>query len=247
MLRGRPDLLYVLALCGLTVRYAAPASADALPVCDTQIRVGGSVYHDREPARSWALMYPAPSARGGVYRPGMHIAAYRIVTIEPRGIVLAREDQQCLLRMKAAVAAQPPPRRGGAAVPKKERKRARAAFTRDELSRGVRSVSPTRFVIDRALLQEALARAPKIARATKVRYVGSRAKPKGLLLRSFPKDGLLRSLGLKPNDVVKTINGFSLVTPDGMLGARALVNKTENLSLIIEREGRPMSLEYRVN
>src|SRR5688572_20294539 len=74
-------------------------SAGRIERCETSIRIGGSVYYEKSPGRSFALLYPAANKRGGVYRPGMRVDAYRLVAIEPRGILLQREDELCWLRL----------------------------------------------------------------------------------------------------------------------------------------------------
>ena len=236
----------LLVACAFT---ASPGFADddksgRIEACETNIRIGGSVYHDRRPMHSWALLYPGASQRGGIYRPGMRVDAYRVVAIEPRGVLLERQAEVCWLRLAPKLES-----RARAPTPKPRAKRWRAprtAFTRDELGRGVQRVQAQRYVVQRSLLREALARAPRIARSTKTRFIGGRTRPKGLMLRSLARGGLLEALGLKRNDVVKTLNGFSLTTPEGMLGARAQLQAAPRLSLSIERRGQPLTLEYRV-
>jgi hypothetical protein len=240
----------ILALCAGAISTTATANAptsSAIEVCDTKIRIGGTVFNAKSPARSWALLYPAPNKRGGVYRRGMQVDAFQLVAIEPRGVLLQREENLCWLRLAPEFE---PPRARGRAEPARSPRRARAqraAFTRDELANGVQEVRPRSYVVQRRLLREALSRAPRIARATRTRFVGSRGRPRGLQLRALARNGLLESIGLRRNDVVKTLNGFSIVTPEGLLGARGQLQQAQRLSLAIERNGTPLTLEYRVN
>jgi hypothetical protein len=241
----------LLALCAGTISSTAAAEASEssmVDVCDTKIRIGGTVFNAKAPARSWALLYPAPNKRGGVYRQGMRVDVYRLVAIEPRGILLQGEEKLCWLRL--APEFEPPRARSRpepARTPRARGRARRAAFTRAELESGVQMVQPRSYVVERSLVREALSRAPRIARATRTRLVGARDRPWGLQLRRLARDGLLVSLGLRRNDVVKTLNGFLLVTPEGVLGARAQVQQAQRLSLAIERNGTPLTLEYRVN
>lgn len=249
-MRSEPRWLQLFMSCVIAAPGSAAANdaaiASRIDTCETQIRIGGSVYHEKKPARSWALLYPPASKRGGVYRPGMRIDAYRVVAIEPRGILLQGRDELCWLRLAPALDSPPARRPPQPARPKRSRT-ASAAFTRDELARGVQKIQAQSYVVQRSLVREALARAPRIARSTRTRFVGSRAQPKGMQLRSLARDGLLESLGLRRADVLKTLNGFSLTTPDGILGARGQVQNAQRLSLSIERKGKALTLEYRID
>jgi general secretion pathway protein C len=218
--------------------------AQRAAVCDTKLRLIATLHDAHRPENSRAVLgLPMPRS-ATLYRSGAQVDDFRLVEVHPRGVRLRRHDSSCWLRIT-------PADRGGASAsarPSKARKRARAKaeFSAHELDSGVEKLGPTSFRVDRVLLKQALERARGIARATRVRYVEHQSRPSGVRLRRIAKDGLLARLGLKRGDTVRTLNGLELTNPSGMLSARVALPTARAVSVVIERDGRPITLEYQI-
>jgi len=102
-----------------------PDGEEPLPMCKTDIRLSGSVYDAARPERSFALFSVKPGVAGALYRAGMWVGDYELVTIEPRGVLLRNRDGVCSLRLvgdpiaRANRPAAPPPARERKAAKKK--------------------------------------------------------------------------------------------------------------------------------
>jgi S1-C subfamily serine protease len=179
-----------------------------------------------------------------LYRSGAQIDDYRLVEIHPRGVRLRRQDSSCWLRITPAARAVAAASARSAKPGK--RSRAKSAFSAHELDSGIQKLGPTSFRVDRGLLKQALGRAQKIGRATRVSYVEHHGRPSGMRLKRIAKNGLLSRLGLKRGDLVRTLNGLSLTDASGMLSARVALPTARTAAVAIERDGRPLTLEYEI-
>lgn len=74
-------------------------SAEVIPWCKTDVRLSGAVYNARHPERSFALVQVRKNEHAGLVRVGSSLGAFRILAIEPRGILLRSTDGQCWLRL----------------------------------------------------------------------------------------------------------------------------------------------------
>jgi general secretion pathway protein C len=215
-------------------------------LCDTKLRLSAILYDSRRPERSSAVLGLRMPRSATFYRRGARVSEYELVKVHPRGVLLRRDDRACWLRIMPAD--RRPERAAAHTVKAKPRQRARgrAAFSARELDTGVHKLGPASFRVERELLKQALARANKIARATRVTYQQHQGRPVGVRLRRIARDGLLARLGLQRGDNLRTINGLELASAAGMLGARALLPTAKRLSLAIERKGKPVTLEYEI-
>jgi hypothetical protein len=238
-----------LAVAQPTARAEPIHTHSALPdwaeLCETDIRIAGALFNAQHPARSQVMLRPAPGQRSGVYRPGMTINQFQLLAIEPRAVLLSHGGEACWLRMVPADHGRAPSK-PAPSQDKPEREKRGAAFSERELAEGIEQLGPSSFRVRRAFLQEALGRGPGLARSARIRTVGPSDAPSGLQLRRLDRGGLFKKLGLERKDVLQTINGLSLTTPEGVLGARALLTTAERFSLTLERDGQRRTLDYVV-
>lgn len=151
----------------------------------------------------------------------------------------------CWLRLTGTRARAP--RRAAAAAARAQPVHARrVAFTKDELDAAIRKLGPDRYEVQRELLPRAVARAGSIMHSTRFIYVRHYAHVVGMRLVAFPQDGLLARLGLERGDLVKTLNGLPLSTLDGALEAQQLLASTQRISLLVQRAGRTITLDYQI-
>jgi general secretion pathway protein C len=70
--------------------------------------------------------------------------------------------------------------------------------------------------------------------------------PFGLRLFAVRPDGPFASLGLRNGDIVRSVNGISLTSPDSALKVYATLKVASHLSVTIDREGCPFTIEVSV-
>jgi type II secretion system protein C len=68
----------------------------------------------------------------------------------------------------------------------------------------------------------------------------------GLRLRGVRPDGLLGHIGLKEGDRLDTINGYRVTEPNEVLVLYTRLRQLDHLSIAIERDGRPLTIEINV-
>lgn len=67
-------------------------------------------------------------------------------------------------------------------------------------------------------------------------------KARGFMIYSIPPDSFFASCGLKDRDVIQTINGFDLSSPDKALDAYAKLSNARTFDVALLREGKPLRL-----
>jgi hypothetical protein len=68
----------------------------------------------------------------------------------------------------------------------------------------------------------------------------------GLRLRGVPPNGLLGLIGLREGDRLESINGYSVTEPNQMLALYVRIRQIDRLSIAIERDGRPVTIEIKI-
>ena len=107
----------------------------------------------------------------------------------------------------------------------------------------IRNVGPNQYVVKRADLNKATGNLGALA--SQARIVPS-AKDNGFKIFSITKDSLYSKIGIQNGDVLKSINGIELSSPDKALEAYSRLQSASKLSLDIIRKGQNETLEYTI-
>jgi general secretion pathway protein C len=65
-------------------------------------------------------------------------------------------------------------------------------------------------------------------------------------LYGIRRSSLLGKLGLQNGDMMRTINGFDMSSPDSALEAYTKLRSAGNLSIATVRRGAPVTMEYDI-
>jgi general secretion pathway protein C len=71
-------------------------------------------------------------------------------------------------------------------------------------------------------------------------------KPNGFKLYAIRPGSIFARLGLQNADLIKTINGLEISTPDKALEAYARLRNSPELSLALERHGQDVTLNVQI-
>jgi general secretion pathway protein C len=112
-------------------------------------------------------------------------------------------------------------------------------------SDGVAKVGPHSYEVQRAALEQFLAGGgarplPRVAPQTRG------GEPVGLRLSGIGRDGPFAAIGIVDGDVLLEVNGRSIATPDAALAAYAALRSASHVSLLIDRLGERVRMEYVV-
>ncbi len=105
----------------------------------------------------------------------------------------------------------------------------------------VRPLGPRRFSVDRQRLSNLAADPNKVAAEVKMATRGD-----GLLVTDVPPGGLAEKAGLRSGDVVKRINGAPVTTPAQAVQAYQRGQSGPSIRLDVERNRRPITLNYEL-
>ncbi|MGI6394998.1 MAG: type II secretion system protein GspC [bacterium] len=105
----------------------------------------------------------------------------------------------------------------------------------------IRKIGDNKYSIRREDLQKVTGNLNALAR--QARIVPSK-KDNGFKVFSITKDSLYSKIGIQNGDVIKSINGIELSSPDKALEAYSRLQSASALSLDIVRRGKNETLEY---
>ena len=115
-----------------------------------------------------------------------------------------------------------------------------------ELDRGIRKLAERRYEIKRGTLELALGNLGLVARSVHVMPAARDGKPFGFRLFAIKADGPVAKLGLRNDDVLVSMNGLDIATPDHVLDAYSKLKTASHLVLELVREGHEMTQEYLI-
>ena len=68
----------------------------------------------------------------------------------------------------------------------------------------------------------------------------------GVKMYGIRRNSLLGRLGMQNGDVLRTINGFDMTSPDKALEAYARLRESDHLTLSVVRRGQPTSVNFNI-
>jgi type II secretion system protein C len=112
---------------------------------------------------------------------------------------------------------------------------------------GIEKVGEHKYVVDRSLVDKYLGdldAISKMARASPHR--GTDGKIDGYRLSGVRRDSPLDKLGIKNGDVINTVNGTSLSSVSGAMGAFNSMQSESSFNFEVNRRGQDLTLDYEV-
>ena len=237
---------------------AAPRSDDedvapqAASACDGAIRLVGAFYSEQRPERSLVAL---TSAAGGVrlYRSGMSIDGRVVAAIGARSVHMTSGAADCELTMFDASGGASPMRRlptSDSIVDGTARGQLSgegiAGVSAAQLAAGITRVSATEHHIDRTLVDQLLADPRSALSRARVTPHTEAGRVVGLRLSGVSPSGVLAQLGLRRGDVLRTLNGFDLSSPDAALEAYSRLRNADRLTLAVLRGGQSTNLGFEI-
>jgi general secretion pathway protein C len=150
-----------------------------------------------------------------------------VVSIDPWGVVLERGGARCVAWIFSPAAVSTP-----APGPAPQA--------------GIAALGPGSFAVDRGTRDALLDGAGDWMKSVVVRPEKVGDDVVGLRVVTVRAGSPLESLGIRAGDVVQTVNGFPLTTPDKMLEALARLRTADRLSVTLQRAGRIVQVDYEV-
>lgn len=215
-----------------------PVTTTEATPCGPGLRLVGTVVHH---GRSVAAVTTATATT--LVRIGGRLDEATVVSIDTVRVRLAGPGGSCDLSMFSPRAAGTPPLE--VAPPPIPLARLVASPPVDDL--GVRQVSPDSWSVPRAAIEVALLGGGELMRTLRVRFPERDGRVVGTQLYGIRRGSPLGLVGLQNGDILRSVNGYALSDPDGMLEALQRLRTAEHLTLSIERRGDARTLQYRID
>lgn len=221
---------------------AAPKPGESAPRCDDSLRLIASVYSERAPESSLASIQIG-NEPPLIYRERSWLQDKETVAITPDAVYMSSRGALCSLTLfehtqgaAASLATSPRP---------KPTKRS-GVITDAELEASIRRASETKLAVARSFIDRVLQDPAELMRLARVVPHQENGQVIGVQIFGVRSHGLLSKLGLQNGDVLRSINGYALASPDSALAAYAALRTATNLSLAITRHGRELTIEYAI-
>ena len=188
--------------------------------------------------------------KAGLHRGGTDVEGSRIRAIHSDAVVLQSTSGLCRLVMfeveGAADRPKPAARKPTQKRPPKSGPRAdrNAGLSEDEMAEGIEKVNDTNYNLSRSMLNKVLDNAGKIIGIAAVAPKVEDGQSVGMEIKGIRPGTLLTKLGIQNGDILESVNGQSLSSPDAALGAYTTLRTADKFTLSIRRDGQSMMVNY---
>lgn len=221
------------------------------PKCEGNLKLIAAVYAESLPEWSFASLSTGSGAPM-LYRNGSKVDEKEVVGIYPEAVFLKQGNGRlCSATMftpetpakgAATAKAAPKAKETPAASPRAKT----GGISNDELDKNISKVSDTKFTVQRSLVDNILQNQAEIMRSARIVPHEQNGQVVGVKLYGIRRSSLLGKLGLQNGDLLRTINGYDMSSPDSALEAYSRLRSASNLTVAVTRRGRAMSLEYDI-
>jgi general secretion pathway protein C len=213
--------------------------------CQGTVRLVASFVVPFLPALSFASL--DSNGKTMLYRTGMQIDGNELVGIREHRVFLRPSGRPLcqVVMFKPPDPVAPPP---VAAAPAGEpaAPNAKPGLGEDELNQGITQLSDTQYSVTRSLLDKVLGDQAELMRAARVIPYEENGRVIGVKVYGIRRSSMLGRLGIQNGDVLRTINGFDLSSPDSALQAYTKLREMDQFSIAMIRRGSPRTMEYSV-
>lgn len=228
---------------------------ESYPPCEGSTKVMASLYSDKFPEWSFASLSNGSEA-ALLYRLGGRFDEKEIVDIVPKGVVFRQANGQlCSALMFApprppgALAANAPPPVAPTIPPAASAAAGlpgAGGITEAEMDANIHAVSDTKFSVKKTFVDKILMNQAAIMSSARIVPHEENGQVVGVKLYGIRRNSLLGKLGLQNGDLMRTINGFEMSSPDTALEAYARLRSASNLTVAVVRRGQPMNVQYDI-
>lgn len=113
-----------------------------------------------------------------------------------------------------------------------------------ELDRGIKKLSANRYEIHRSTLESVLGNLALLSRSARIVPEMRGGRPAGFRLFAVRPDGPFAKIGLQNGDVIASINGLEMTSPEKALEVYGKLKSASHLDLGLERNGQKVESDY---
>ena len=221
--------------------------AEVETACAGKMRLIGTVVLPGDLEHSLAAIV-GTDQKANLHWGGAEVEGAKIRAINSDNVILQNKGGLCSLDMFQVEGAAPKP--VPTVIPRAPTRHRgpdadrNAGLSEQELEEGIERVNDTNFNLSRAMLNKVLDNAGKLIGIAAVAPKMEGGQSVGMEIRGVRPNTLLTKLGIQNGDILESVNGQSLTTPDAALGAYTTLRTADKFSLSIRRGGRAMMINY---
>ena len=219
------------------------------PQCNGKLRLVGTVVSPNDPEWSFAAI-AGNEGKTMLYRRGSSVDGSFVLAVRASTVVVqASGGGACELSMfseEEAVAKSLPAPVKSETRASSARNDRKAGLTDEELDEGIEKISDTKYNIQRSIVDKVLANQGSIMKTARVIPHEEDGRVVGLKLYGIRRTSLLGKLGIRNGDMLRTINGFDMTSPDTALEAYSRLRTADALTLAVKRQNKERTIEYSI-
>lgn len=216
------------------------------PACEGGMRLVGGFVRLTRPELSFAAI----TSRDGealLYQAGMEIEDRTVAAIRHEWVALrASSGSLCSLRMFDDEPNERPPSRPIVRAPERPPLTGRSAEGVEINANDITRVSDRQFTINRSLVNRLLSNQAAMMRTARVIPHQEGGRTVGVKLYGIRRNSLLGRLGINNGDMLRTINGYDMTSPDSALEAYSRLRAADRITIQMVRRGSPVTLDYTI-
>ncbi|MCZ7682200.1 MAG: hypothetical protein M5U28_26780 [Sandaracinaceae bacterium] len=219
------------------------------PPCDGSMRLVGAFVRMRDPSDSFAAITDS-TGQSLLYQQGMSVDEREVVAIAANRVVLRpRSGSLCSLSMfgeAPRVATAAGENRVAALAPAEAAGPSQEGLDPAVLESSITQISEREYSIERSLVTSLLANQAALMRTARVIPHEEGGRVVGVKLYGIRRSSLLGRLGIQNGDMLRTINGYDMTSPDSALEAYARLQSADRITINLQRRGSDMSVDYQI-
>ncbi len=115
-----------------------------------------------------------------------------------------------------------------------------------EMDRGIKKINDNKYEIQRSTLESVLGNMSLLSRSARIVPEMRDGKAAGFRLFSVKSDGPFAKIGMQNGDIISSINGMEITSPEKALEVYAKLKSASHLSLGMERNGQKVTKDYSI-
>jgi general secretion pathway protein C len=115
-----------------------------------------------------------------------------------------------------------------------------------ELERGIKKIGDRKYAIQRSTLETVMGNLASLTRSARFVPELRGGKPVGFRILAVRPDGPVASIGLQNGDIVSSLNGLEISSPERSLEAYSKLKSASHLTLALERSGKKVTQDYTI-
>jgi general secretion pathway protein C len=189
---------------------------------------------------SIAVMRDTDAKTIGAFPVGGKIHGATITEIQETRVYLDNEGKAEYIDLFEAPAPPPPPPGAPPPPPRKT-----DPFTA-ELTKGITKISENKYELQRSTLESVLGNMALLSRSARIVPEMKDGKAAGFRLFAVRPDGPFALIGMQNGDIISSINGLEITSPEKALEVYAKLKSASHLSLGMQRNGQKITKEYTI-